>query len=104
MRAVGESIGVSGTSAYAELQVTRNFSFLRGASHPEELVAVAADLGLAAMALSDRNTLAGVVRAHIAARRAGLRFIVGAVSISKAARGSCAFPPIVTLTAGCRGF
>ncbi|MDA0231174.1 MAG: error-prone DNA polymerase [Proteobacteria bacterium] len=55
-------------SAYAELQVTSNYSFLRGASHPSELVARAAELGHTAIALTDRNTLAGVVRAHVAAR------------------------------------
>ena len=64
-------------TAYAELQVTSNFSFLRGASHADELVTAAADLGLAALALTDRNTLAGVVRAHLAARQAGIRLIVG---------------------------
>ncbi len=65
-------------AAYAELQITSNFSFLRGASHPEELVATAAALGLSAIAITDRNTLAGVVRAHVAARQFGIRFIVGA--------------------------
>jgi error-prone DNA polymerase len=64
-------------TAYAELQVTSNFSFLRGASHPEELAATAAKLGHAAFAVTDRNTLAGVVRAHKAAAEAGLRFILG---------------------------
>ena len=54
--------------AYAELCVTSNFSFLRGASHPEELVLRAAELGLAAIAITDRNSLAGVVRAHVALR------------------------------------
>src|SRR5688500_7950299 len=63
---------------YAELQVTTNFSFLRGASHPEELVAQAKALGLAALAITDRNTLAGVVRAHTAAKEVGLRLLVGA--------------------------
>jgi len=63
---------------YAELQVTTNFSFLRGASHPEELAARAAALGHRALAVTDRNSLAGVVRAHIAAKELGLRFIVGA--------------------------
>jgi error-prone DNA polymerase len=63
---------------YAELQVTTNFSFLRGASHGEELVAQAKALGLAAIAVTDRNTLAGVVRAHLAAKEVGLRLIVGA--------------------------
>ena len=63
---------------YAELQVTSNFSFLRGASHPEELAVRAAELGLAALAITDRNSLAGVVRAHLAARDAGIRLVVGA--------------------------
>ena len=64
--------------SYAELQVTSNFSFLRGASHPEEMVERASELGYRALALTDRNTLAGVVRGYEAARRAGLRFIAGA--------------------------
>ena len=63
---------------YAELQVTTNFSFLRGASHGEELVAQAQALGLVALAVTDRNTLSGVVRAHIAAKELGLKLIVGA--------------------------
>ena len=65
-------------TAYAELQVTSNFSFLRGASHPEELVGEAAALGHAAVAIADRNTLAGAVRAHEAAKRADIRLLVGA--------------------------
>jgi error-prone DNA polymerase len=52
--------------AYAELCVTSNFTFLRGASHPEELVTRAAELGLHAIAITDRNSVAGVVRAHAA--------------------------------------
>ena len=64
--------------AYAELQCTSNFSFLRGASHAEELASQAKHLGLAALAVTDRNTLAGVVRAHGAAKDAGLQFVVGA--------------------------
>jgi error-prone DNA polymerase len=63
--------------AYAELQVTSNFSFLRGASHPDELVATAAALGHRAIALTDRNTVAGLVRAHQAARIVGLRLVAG---------------------------
>ena len=63
---------------YAELQVTTNFSFLRGASHAHELVAQAVALGHEAIAVADRNTLAGVVRMHIAAKEAGLRLVVGA--------------------------
>ncbi len=75
---------------FAELATTTNFSFLRGASHPEELVARAMQLGYPALGITDRNSLAGVVRAHVAAREtanptdeqigpdAPLRIIVGA--------------------------
>ncbi len=62
---------------YIELQVTSNFSFLRGAAHPEELVAEAARLGHRAVAIADRNTLAGAVRAFKAAEEHGCRLIVG---------------------------
>ena len=63
--------------AYAELDVLSNFSFLEGGSHPAELVAEAARLGLAAIGLADRNSLAGVVRAHKAAKAHGLRLLIG---------------------------
>ena len=63
--------------SYAELQVTTNFSFLRGASHPHELFARAAELGIAALGITDRHSLAGMVRAHVAARDAGVRLVVG---------------------------
>ena len=63
---------------YAELQVTSNYSFLRGASHPEELVLQAATLGHTAIAITDRNTLAGVVRAHVASKLHGIQLIIGA--------------------------
>jgi len=53
---------------YSELQVTTNFSFLRGGSHPEEMVMQAAALGHTKIAITDRNSVAGVVRAHLAAR------------------------------------
>ena len=65
-------------SLYAELEVTTNFSFLRSASHPAEMAKTAAALGLAAVAVADRNTLAGVVRAHQAAKQAGIKLVVGA--------------------------
>ena len=68
---------MTNSTAYAELQVTSNFSFLRGASHPDELVLEAARLGHSAIALTDRNSLAGIVRAHRAAKEAGLRLVVG---------------------------
>ena len=63
---------------YAELEVTTNFSFLHSASHAEEIARTAAALGLSAIAVTDRNTLAGVVRAHRAAKDAGIRLLVGA--------------------------
>lgn len=62
---------------YSELQITSNFSFLRGASHPEELVEHAASLGYKEIAITDRNSFAGIVRAHTAAKKAGIRLIVG---------------------------
>ena len=62
---------------YAELHCLSNFSFLRGASHPEELVERAAELGYAALAITDECSVAGVVRAHGAARERGLKLIVG---------------------------
>ncbi|MFI4947748.1 MAG: PHP domain-containing protein, partial [Alphaproteobacteria bacterium] len=65
------------TAAYAELQVTSNFSFLRGASHPGELVRTAAALGHSAIAITDRNSVAGLVRAHQAAKAAGIRLVIG---------------------------
>ncbi len=63
------------TTGYAELQVTSNFSFLRGGSHPEELAVTAAALGHAAFTVTDRNSLAGIVRGHKAAKETGIRFI-----------------------------
>src|SRR5690606_5889410 len=62
---------------FAELAVTTNFSFLRGASHPEELVGQAAALRLAGIGVCDRNSVAGVVRAHVAAKEFGIRFVTG---------------------------
>ncbi len=64
-------------SRYAELQVTSQFSFLRGASSAEELFATAALMGIEALAITDRNSLAGIVRAHEAAKTTGVRLIVG---------------------------
>ncbi|MDB5483474.1 MAG: polymerase alpha subunit, partial [Caulobacteraceae bacterium] len=63
--------------SYAELQVTTNFGFLRGASHPGELVTAAKALGMAAVGVTDRNSLAGVVRAWAKGREIGQRVLTG---------------------------
>jgi error-prone DNA polymerase len=60
---------------YTELQVTTNFSFLRGGSHPEEFVEEATKLGYNSIAFTDRNTLAGIVRGHVMAQKLGIRII-----------------------------
>ena len=73
----GPAMPPGGGSGYAELQVTSNFSFLRGASHPDELVRTAAALGHQAIAITDGNSLAGIVRAHHAAKTVGIRLVVG---------------------------
>ncbi len=62
---------------YTELQVTTNFSFLRGASHPEEYIETAADLGYSEIGITDRNSLAGIVRAHVAAKSKAIRLLPG---------------------------
>ena len=64
-------------SGYVELQVTSNYSFLRGASRVEELFLHARALGLCAIAITDHNTLAGIARAHGLAEEVGIRLIVG---------------------------
>ncbi|HUN41561.1 MAG TPA: error-prone DNA polymerase [Acetobacteraceae bacterium] len=64
-------------TGYAELQVTSNFSFLRGASHVEELMAQAKLIGLSAIGITDRNSLAGIARAHQRAEDVGIRLVVG---------------------------
>lgn len=81
---------LSGASAlalpgYAELQCQSNFSFLQGASHPEELVAHAAALGYAALAITDECSLAGVVRAHVEAKALKLPLLIGATFQLRAA-------------------
>lgn len=63
--------------SYTELHTTSNFSFLRGGSHPHELMEQAAALGYAEIAIADHNTLAGIVRAHVAAKKNGVRLIIG---------------------------
>src|SRR5271154_1744001 len=63
---------------YIELHCKTNFSFLEGASHPNELVVQSARLGYSGLAVTDRNSLVGAVRAHIAAKEVGLKLVVGA--------------------------
>ncbi|MBP0445053.1 error-prone DNA polymerase [Roseomonas sp. SSH11] len=65
------------SAPYAELQVTTNYSFLRGASHPQELFAAAAALGLPALGVADHNSVAGIVRCWDAARTTGVRLVAG---------------------------
>ena len=74
------STGKAGVSSipYAELHCRTNYSFLEGASHADELAARAGELGLKAIAVTDRNSLAGIVRAHVAAKEAGLKLLIGA--------------------------
>src|SRR6186997_1962710 len=62
---------------FTELQVTSNFSFLRGASHPDELVEQAETLGYKHIAITDRNSFAGIIRAHAAARQLNIQLIIG---------------------------
>jgi len=64
-------------TGYAELHCLTNYTFLEGASHPDELVARAVELGLDALAITDRHSLAGVVRAYAAAKPAGLKLLIG---------------------------
>ena len=77
-------------SAYAELQAVSNFSFLRGASHAEELVERAAALGLAAIGIADRNTLAGAVRAHVAAKAVAAKAVAAKAVAAKAVAAKAA--------------
>ena len=71
LRARGKPRAAASPPSYAELAVTSNFSFLRGASSPEELVIAAKRLGLNGLGIADRNSVAGVVRAHITAKELG---------------------------------
>ena len=66
-----------GRVPFAELCATSNFTFLHGASHPEEIVERAGALDYRAVAVADQNTLAGIVRGHVTAREQGLQYVVG---------------------------
>jgi error-prone DNA polymerase len=76
--------------AFAELVASTNFSFLRGASHAHEMVGQAAELGLAAIGIADRNTLAGVVRAHGAAKEHRIHCLTGARLVPGSEAGASA--------------
>lgn len=90
----------AGLPGYAELQCQSNFSFLQGASHPEELAARAAELGYAALAITDECSLAGVVRAHMEAKTQKLPLLIGATFRLRA--GPDAAPLDLTLLAQTR--
>ncbi len=91
---------------YAELHALSNFTFLRGASHPEELVETAAALGYEALAITDECSMSGIVRAHMAAKECGLKLIVGSelrlrsgrklVVLVKSYRGYAALCELIT--------
>ncbi|MDJ0813267.1 MAG: error-prone DNA polymerase [Woeseiaceae bacterium] len=92
--------------SYAELHALSNFTFLRGASHPEELVETAAALGYRALAITDECTMSGVVRAHTAAKQHGLQLIIGSelqlrsgrklVALAQDRRGYAALCELIT--------
>ncbi len=84
--------------AYAELHCLSNFTFLRGASHSQELVARAARLGYQALAITDECSLAGVVRAHVAAKERNFQLIVGTEILRHLtpALYPCLTPPLST--------
>ena len=79
-------------AGFAELAAISNFSFLHGASHPQEMVETAAAFGYRAIGLADRNTLAGVVRGHAAAKQAGLRYVPGARLVTQCGFEVIAYP------------
>jgi len=89
-----EAVRAGSETGYAELCATSNFTFLTGASHPDELVVRAAELGCRAVAIADTNTLAGIVRAHSAAAKVGLQLVVAArvVLIDPPGLELCVYP------------
>ena len=77
-RSVDMKLASGKAQKYVELDAKTNFSFLQGASHPEELVERAAELGYRMIGIADRHSLAGIVRAHVAAKKRGMHILVGA--------------------------
>ncbi len=89
---------------YAELHCRSNFSFLTGASHPEELVQRAHDLGYTALAITDECSLAGVVRAHGEAKRLSLHLLIGAEMRLTTPEDGSAHARLVVLAQTRRGY
>ncbi len=81
--------------AYAELQCLTHFTFLRGASSPEQIVQRALTLGYHALAITDECTLAGVVKAHVAAKSVGMKLIIGSQMLLTPENGSPAFTLLI---------
>ncbi len=78
--------------SYAELSVTSNFTFLTGASHPDEYIVRAHELGLGGIAIADTNTFAGIVRGHAAAKTLGIQYIVGVRLALRCGKHVLAYP------------
>jgi error-prone DNA polymerase len=89
-------------TSYAPLWCKSNFSFLEGASHPDELVEEAHRLGLGSIAITDRDGVSGMVRAHVKARELGIQLLAGA-QVTVAAPGTRLAPSPVTLPRRVRG-
>ena len=87
---------------FAELHCLSNYSFLRGASHPEELVERAHELGYQAIALTDECTYSGLVKAHVAAEKLGIKLIVGAEFAFKAGQAESSVAEKLVLLAPTR--
>ena len=83
---------------YAELNCISNFTFLKGASHADELVSRAAELGLSAIAIADTNSFAGIVRGHAAAKELGLTYLVAVRLILQDGAELVAYPKTVSYT------
>jgi error-prone DNA polymerase len=79
---------VARSGTFAELCVTSNYTFLQGASHPEELVRAASAMGLGAIAITDLHSLAGIVRANVAAMESGVQLVVGARCVARDVPGA----------------
>src|SRR5690625_2873075 len=95
---------VSTLFKYAELDCISNFSFLRGASHPEELVARAAQLGYSALALSDECSLAGIVRAHQEALKYPVKLIAGSRFRPTTGDGKALCAELIVLACNLNGY